>query len=82
MSIYRRQEDGTVVVASFASFASAELIKTTLAANGYRAIVRARSIVYPSIDAVEGADVSVAESEAEAVVKLLRALRMPEDTLE
>jgi hypothetical protein len=82
MSMYQRQQDGTVVVAAFATFASAELIQMTLAANGYRAVVRARSIVYPSIDAVEGADVSVAESDAEKVLKLLQALQMPEDTLQ
>jgi hypothetical protein len=81
MSMYQRQQDGTVVVAAFATFASAELIQMTLAANGYRAVVRARSIVYPSIDAVEGADVSVAESDAEKVLKLLQALQMPDDTL-
>ncbi|TML81981.1 MAG: hypothetical protein E6G04_00105 [Actinobacteria bacterium] len=82
MTVYRRQEDGSVVVATFASFASADLIRTTLAANGFRAVVRARSVVYPSIDAVEGADVSVAESDADAVLKLLRALQMPEDRVE
>jgi hypothetical protein len=82
MSMYQRQQDGTVVVAAFATFASAELIQMTLAANGYRAVVRARSIVYPSIDAVEGADVSVAESDAEKVLKLLQALQMPDDTLQ
>jgi hypothetical protein len=81
MSMYQRHQDGTVVVAAFATFASAELIQMTLAANGYRAVVRARSIVYPSIDAVEGADVSVAESDAEKVLKLLQALQMPDDTL-
>jgi hypothetical protein len=82
MSIHRRQQDGSIVVAAFATFASAELIQVTLAANGYRAVVRARSVVYPSIDAVEGADVSVAESDAEEVLKLLQALQMPEDALE
>jgi len=82
MTVYRRQEDGSVVVATFASFASAELIRTTLAANGFRSVVRARSVVYPSIDAVEGADISVAESDAEAVLKLLRALQMPQDTVD
>ena len=49
---------------------------------GFRSVVRARSVVYPSIDAVEGADISVAESDAEAVLKLLRALQMPQDTVE
>ncbi len=82
MTIYRRQEDGTVVVAAFRTFESAELIRMTLAANGFRAVVRARSVVYPSIDVVEGADVSVAESDAQDVLKLLRALQMPEDSVE
>ena len=61
MTVYRRQEDGSVVVAT---------------------VVRARSVVYPSIDAVEGADISVAESDAEAVLNLLRALQMPQDTVD
>ena len=71
-----------MVVAAFATFESAELIKTTLAANGFRSVVRARSVVYPSIDAVEGADISVSEKDAEQVVQLLQALQMPADVIE
>lgn len=75
MSAYRYEQE-RVVVAITKTAADAELIKITLAAHGYEAFVSAASVVYPSIDFVEGMRVQVPTSDEAAVRALLEKLRL------
>jgi hypothetical protein len=83
VSAFRHEQDQrSVVVASTRAAADAEFIKVTLAIHGIAASVSAWSVVYPSIDFVEGARVSVLASDAEAARRVLGDLGLARDELE
>jgi hypothetical protein len=75
------QQQRSVVIATTRSPADAEFIKVSLAINGITAAVSAASIVFPSIDFVEGARVSVAAADAEAARRILGDLGLARDEL-
>ena len=76
------QQQRSVVVASAHATADAEFIRMTLAVNGITAVVSAASIVFPSIDFVEGACVSVAASDAERARRVLADLNLEKNELD
>jgi hypothetical protein len=82
MAFRHEQEQRSVVVASARSGADAEFIKLTLAVHGITASVAAASIVFPSIDFVEGSCVSVAASQVEQARDVLDQLGLAQDELD
>jgi len=82
MSVFREQQDRSVVVASASTHAAAELIKVTLVAHGFEASVAPSFSPYPSIDFVQGVRVSVLASDEEAVRELMTSLGIPDGRLE
>jgi hypothetical protein len=83
MSTYRSQfEQRTTVVAKAATSSDADFVKVTLAAHGFQAAVSARSVVFPSVDFVEGFDVSVRSEDAEAARGILTALGLTGDDVD
>jgi hypothetical protein len=73
MSQFSRYERESAVIASAASSSEADLLRLTLVANGFQAMVSASSS-YPSIDFVQGIQVSVRAEDADAARKLLKKL--------
>jgi hypothetical protein len=82
MAFRQEQHRRSVVVASARATADAEFIKLTLAVHGITATVSAASIVFPSIDFVEGAFVFVSDGEAEHAREVLAALGLSREELE
>ncbi len=82
MAFRYEQEQRSVVVASARASADAEFIKLTLAVHGITASVSAASIVFPSIDFVEGSCVSVAAGDAEHARSVLDQLGLARDELD
>lgn len=82
MSVYRQDQQQNVVVATAPSPSEAEFIKITLAVHGFDAVVSAPSPIYPSVDFVQGSNVSVRSSDADAARALLEQLGLigDEDT--
>ena len=76
MSQFQRQRHESVVVAQVTSAADADLLRITLVANGFEAVVSASSTI-PSVDFVEGIQVSVRAEDAEAARELLKKLNLP-----
>lgn len=72
MSVYR-DEQPSVVVATRSTSASAEFVQMTLAAHGVSAVMAARDLAHPSIDFVQGIDVSVRPQDEELARALLAA---------
>src|SRR5689334_8908373 len=81
MAFRYEQEQRSVVVASARAGADAEFIRLTLAVHGITASVSAASIVFPSIDFVEGSCVAVAASDAERAREILGQLGIGRDEL-
>jgi hypothetical protein len=82
VSAFRHEQDQrSVVVATTRASTDAEFIKVTLAVHGIAAAVSAWSAVFPSIDFVEGARVSVRASDAEAARRVLNDLGLARDEL-
>ena len=80
MSTYRSQfEQRTAVVAKAATASDAEFVKVTLAIHGFQAAVSAASVVFPSVDFVQGFHVSVSSDDEEAAGRILRALGLTGD---
>ena len=77
-----QQQQRSVVVASARASADAEFIKLTLAVHGITASVSAASIVFPSIDFVEGAYVFVRPDDAERAREVLDQLGLARDELD
>jgi hypothetical protein len=83
VSAFRHEQDQhSVVVATTRAPADAEFIKVTFAIHCIAAAVSAWSLVYPSIDFVEGARVSVLASDAEAARRVLDDLGLARDELD
>jgi hypothetical protein len=82
MAFRHEQEQRSVVVASARAAGDAEFIKLTLAVHGISASVSAASIVFPSIDFVEGSCVSVAAADAEQAHSVLDQLGLDRDELD
>ena len=79
MAFRHEQSQQSVVVATTRAPADAEFIKVTLAVHGITAAVSAMSVVFPSVDHVQGARVSVRGSDAEAARRLLDDLGLARD---
>jgi hypothetical protein len=75
MSQFSRDERETVVIASAATPSEADLLRLTLVANGVQAMVSAASY-FPSVDFVQGIQVSVRAEDADAARKLLKKLNL------
>lgn len=75
MSAYRYEQE-RVVVALTKTAADADLIKITLVAHGFEAWVSNASVVFPSVDFVEGRRVQVLASDEAAVRALLAKLEI------
>ena len=75
MSQFSRDERQTVVIANAATPSEADLLRLTLVANGFDAMVAASSYI-PSVDFVQGIQVSVRAEDAEAASKLLKKLNL------
>src|SRR5580765_5915430 len=78
----QEQQRRSVVVASARATADAEFIKLTLAVHGVTATVSAASIVFPSLDFVEGAYVFVGDADADRAREVLGSLGLSRDELE
>jgi hypothetical protein len=76
------QHQRSVVVATTRAPSDAEFIKVTLAVHGIAAAVSASSVVFPSIDFVEGSCVSVGASDADAARRVLNDLGLARDELD
>ena len=76
------QQQASVVIASTRAEADAEFIRMTLAVNGVTAYVASASVVFPSIDFVEGACVSVAAADAERARTVLNDLSLAKNELD
>lgn len=76
MSAFRHEQGKSVVVAEVRTAAQAEVIKMTLAAHGFQAVVSPSFPAYPSVDFVEGRRVSVLAADEHAVRDVLRRLGM------
>lgn len=79
MSIEREHEKRGVVVARAPTSSEAEFVKVTLAIHGFQGAVSAASVVFPSVDFVEGFQVSVRPEDADAARQVLRALGLTGD---
>lgn len=75
MSQFSRDERQTVVIANAATPSEADLLRLTLVANGFQAMVSASSYI-PSVDFVQGIQVSVRTEDSEAARKLLKKLNL------
>ena len=83
MSAFRHeQQQRSVVIATTRAPADAEFIKVTLAIHGITAAVSASSVVFPSIDFVEGARVSVAAADAESARRVVNDLGLARNDLD
>ena len=63
------------MVATAETQSEAELLKMTLAAHGFQAVVSPAFSDYPSVDFVEGVNVSVLAADEQAVRELLAHLK-------
>jgi hypothetical protein len=81
MSQFQRKQHESVAIAHVTSSSEADLLRLTLVANGFEAVVSASSYI-PSVDFVQGLQVSVRAEDAEAARKLLKKLNLPSSTLD
>lgn len=74
MSAYRFERERMIEVAFAQNEAAAEVIRMTLIANGFEAILSPAAAGYPSIDFVEGRHILVRMEDEHRVREVLRKL--------
>jgi hypothetical protein len=74
MSAYRFERDRMIEVAFAQTEAAAEVIRMTLIANGFEAVLSPAMSGYPSVDFVEGRHILVRMDDEHRVREVLRKL--------